>query len=150
MTDDNKWVVYDKRQRTDKNKSPLLKDRISWTKSDARDIVGSPWYYSFWVFKPQICTHCRPIRSKNATCAWESSKKIPRTHHSEKICTSPWESKESCRKNIGFKLICSARSIIFTRPNTIWFPSFLFSTKCSEWQNGFFRKSGENVRGKLV
>ena len=39
------------------------------------------------------------------------------------------------RKNIGFRLICSSPSTIFSRPCTKWFPSLSFSTKCSEWEN---------------
>ena len=36
--------------------------------------------------------------------------------------------------NIGFRLVCSTPSTMFIRPYTKWFPSFSFSTKCSEWQ----------------
>ena len=36
--------------------------------------------------------------------------------------------------NIGLRLVCSTPSTIFIRPYTKWFPSFSFSTKCSEWQ----------------
>ena len=37
--------------------------------------------------------------------------------------------------NIGFRLVCSTPSTIFIRPCTKWFPSFSFSTKCSESTN---------------
>ena len=54
--------------------------------------------------------------------------------------------QESCRKNIGFRLVCSTPSTIFTRPCTKCFPSFLFVTKCSEGP----RRSSENLCRKLL
>ena len=36
--------------------------------------------------------------------------------------------------NIGFRRDCSTPSTMFIRHYTKWFPSFSFSTKCSEWQ----------------
>ena len=53
-------------------------------------------------------------------------------------------------KNIVFKLVRSIPSTIFTRLCSKWFPPFLSSTKCSEWQKMLLRRSDENVSGKLL
>ena len=52
------------------------KGAASWKKRYAVCMVGSAWYYFFWVFKPQSDIECK--LSKAAMCAWKSKKK--KTH----------------------------------------------------------------------
>ena len=59
-------------------------------------------------------------------------------------------SKDHAGKNTGFRPGCSTPSTIFARSCTKRFLTFLLSTKCSEWQKIFSRRSSKNIYGKLL
>ena len=100
-------------------------------------IVGSPPYYLFWNFKSLLDCLCRLILSKAVMSVWKSSpKNAPYLSIGEMLCfsmiTQGHTQLESHRKNIGFWLICSTLSTIFSRLCTKWFLYFLLSKKFCE------------------
>ena len=136
ITNEEKWIFYkyvlSKRQWIDKD------DSIQ--QSFAVSMVRLPRYHSFWVFKTKSETEYRFILATTAKWTWKS-KKTPRTCHYEKtLCFLITQSPFHTGKKKMIRLVCFNPSIIFTRRFILWFPVFLISTKCSEWQKTFLKK----------
>ena len=117
----------------DKNESPKTESIMEENLCYVYDGITMQ-YYSFWVFKLQSDTRCRLILLTTTRWTWKSEKKKKKKKDPAQV-----NKKDVLKPNLGIitlekmlDLDWFTISSLSPRLCAKWFPSIVFSTKCSE------------------
>ena len=93
---------------------------------------------------PALYAHMGLVTLMSHMTFWREMASSAQFGHNTRL----YSARTTKEENIGFRLVCSMLSTIFTRSCTKWFLPFSFSTKCSEWQK-LFQEDGEKTFVKI-
>ena len=153
ITGDKKWIFYDnvqcKRQLTYKDESLLGRKVVLCVGWNHHGIIHFEFLYHNQTLNADLYfkqlqhmyenfqRKCLAlIKRRNIVLLFDNASSNSARITQEKILALGWS--------------VLPHPTIFSRPRSKGFPSFSFSTKCSEWQKILLRGSNENLCGNLV